>query len=115
MHFSAARAFVRGYPVRTLPHRRGGPEQFAHVFQNFVEYNIDYTKPFTENQGWTPIDNWSYLGTKDLQPLSLFGGATGTDQYGLLSVATLSNSRTYAIVSKQLIVSGNRRQPEIRR
>ena len=47
------------------------------MFQNFVEYNIDYTEPFTENQGWTPIDNWSYLGATNLEPIANYGGGPG--------------------------------------
>ena len=38
------------------------------VFQNFVEYQINYSDAFTENQGWTPVNNWSYLNGVDFDP-----------------------------------------------
>ena len=33
---------------------------------SLVEYQINYSEPFTEGLGWTPVDNWTYLGLTNL-------------------------------------------------
>ena len=78
----------------------------ADVFQtilgkSFVEYQINYSEPFTENLGWTPVDNWTYLGNTNLMTTSM-----DTTFAGLNAVATLGNGRTYALLETYL-VTGN--------
>ena len=98
MHFSASRTFINDIEYTRSYEAAVDQNNPTRVFQGFVEYKIDYTKAFTQNQGWTPIDNYSYLGTKDLVPFNDFGG-----DLGILSVATLSNGRTYAVVTAYVI------------
>ena len=71
MHFSASRTLHQRYRVHAFVLPGLDQNDPTRVFQNFVEYQIDYNDPFTENQGWTPVDNWSYLSGIDVN---------GTDQ-----------------------------------
>jgi len=98
MHFSAARTFIEDIQYARSYVAAGDQNNATRVFQNFVEYKIDYSKPYTQNQGWTPVKNWNYLGTKNLLPVSQYGGSDG-----LATVATLSNGRTYAMVNAPAI------------
>jgi hypothetical protein len=57
------------------------------VFGDYLEYQIDYSKPLTPTSGaWTLLNNWG------------FGfNASGGNQYGAMRwVGTYSNGRTYA-------------------
>ena len=101
MHFSSSRTFVEDIQYARAYTSAGDQNNVNRAFQNFTEYQIDYTKVFTQNQGWTPVRNWSYLGNKNLFPQSSYGGFDG-----LQVVSTLSNGRTYALVNAQL-VTGN--------
>ena len=101
MHFSAARTFIEDIQYTRSYVAAGDQNNATRVFQNFVEYQIDYSKPYTQNQGWTPLKNWSYLGTKNLLPFSNYGGSQG-----FKVLATLSNGRTYALVDAP-VISGN--------
>ena len=74
------------------------------VGQAFVEYSINYSAPFTENQGWTAIDNWTYLGLRNLDATSPSNTYTWP---GLTDVATLSNGRTYALLPTCLITGSS--------
>jgi len=98
MHFSAARTFISDIQFARSYNGSVDQNNPTRVSQNFVEYRIDYSKPFTQNQGWTPVKNWSYLGTKNLHPASNYGGYAG-----LAAFSTLSNGRTYALVNAQTI------------
>ena len=74
MHFSASRHLYRGHPVYTVPIVAAVDQNNStRVFQNFVEYQINYSDAFTENQGWTPVNNWSYLNGVDLEPIANYG------------------------------------------
>ena len=88
MHFSACATSPvdRGYPVCTFLHGRGATRTTPRGCSR-TSWNTRSTtaKPFTENQGWTPVNNWSYLNGVDLEPIASYGST----RYGLLSVATL--------------------------
>ena len=101
MHFSASGTFIQDIQYARSYFAAGDQNNATRVFQNFVEYQINYSDPYTENQGWTPVNNWSYLGTQDL---SLVGGYGSAD--GLVDVATLSNNRTYALIQTN-VITGN--------
>ncbi|MEI8196393.1 MAG: Ig-like domain repeat protein, partial [Phycisphaerae bacterium] len=109
MHFNAARVFTPGDDITFAQSYTVALDQnnSARLFQTSTgsysagglgEYLIDYTKPYVENQGWTPVKNWGYInGQNILSAAQRLGiGLTFT---GLNSVTTLSNGRTYAIIN----------------
>ncbi len=102
MHFSAARAFISDIQYARSYNAAADQNNATRVFQNFVEYQIDYSKAFTQNQGWTPVRNWNYLGTKNLLPTASYGGFDG-----LSVVSTLSNGRTYSLVNAQTVTGSS--------
>ena len=111
MHFSSTRQFLSD--ITYVRSRSAAVDQNnpAHVFQtimdnSFVEYAIDYTKPFTENQGWTPIDDWTYLGLTNLETFAAASGVSGPG-VGLVGVATLSNGRTYAMIQASVVTGSH--------
>ncbi len=103
-HYSAARTFINR--IMCLPHSystvvdRNNPNR---VFNEYLEFNVDYTKPLGPNNGsWTLVNNWR-RGIKSNyyqdDKLRVF-----------IQLVTLSNNRTYAILDEY--VSGIRK-PEI--
>lgn len=88
LHFSASRTYIEQVMYR--PHSYSctvDPGDPSRVFSDWLEFQIDYTKPFGTNTGfWTLKNNWGYNVTTDMEW-----------QYGRLNRATtLSNGRTYA-------------------
>lgn len=67
----------------------------SRVFNLLTEYRIDYSKPYTAGQGWTPVNYWGYYLGKRIP----HGVPQGSGFVGLISVVTLGNGRTYATVS----------------
>lgn len=66
------------------------PVHPTRVFSNFLEYQVDYTKPLGGNNGsWTLINNW-----RANVPSQYWAGSNC--RKGLLNVTTLENERTYA-------------------
>ena len=87
-HFSASRNFIE--TIMSLPCTysiRADPNDPTRVFNDFLEFEIDYSKKLAPNNGsWKLVRNW-----RKGVPLNFFGS------YNVLrSVITLSNGRTYA-------------------
>jgi autotransporter-associated beta strand protein len=107
MHFSSTRQFLSDITFDRSYSAAVDQNNPAHVFQtimdnSFIEYSINYSEPFTEDEGWTPIDDWTYLGNTNLETFAAANGVSGPGD-GLAVVATLSNGRTYALVQASLI------------
>ena len=110
MHFSSARQFLSDITFDRSYAAAVDQNNPTHVFQtimdnSFVEYSINYSEPFAEDEGWTPIDDWTYLGLTNLTTFAAANGVNGSGD-GLEVVATLSNGRTYALVRASMI-TGN--------
>ena len=87
-HFSASRNYLN--TIMSLPCTysiRADPNDPTRVFNDFLEFEIDYSKKLAPNNGsWKLVRNW-----RKGVPLNFFGS------YNVLrSVITLSNGRTYA-------------------
>jgi hypothetical protein len=67
------------------------------VFNNFLEYSVDYSKPLGGTNGsWSLVRNWAYGLPNDATHL-YYGSANG-----FINVATLSNGRTYGFLGNML-------------
>jgi hypothetical protein len=88
MHFSASRTYID--QIMSMPCTysvRADPNDPTRVFNDFLEFKVDYSKPLAANNGsWTLIRNW-----RRGIPANFFGA------YSIFqNVITLSNGRTYA-------------------
>jgi len=99
LHFTSARAYID--QIACIPTSYVATVDYnnpARVFDGFLEYQVDYTKPLLPgdpyatggNHSWKLVNNWA-AGT----PAQYLAGGSFS---GLLTVATLSNGRTYAMV-----------------
>jgi hypothetical protein len=84
------------------PHQFGATIDKAdktRVFSNFLEWKIDYTKPF--NQSWKLVKNWG-------------GSLLPTDHYidsgSFDSLSTLPNGRTYGFIRNDAVVGAQTRR-----
>lgn len=90
LHFSPERGVQ--HTLAFQPHSysccvdEGNPQR---VFSGFLEFAVDYSKPLT--QGWQLVRNWAWNLSQD------YHGRTTT---GIRAAATLSNGRTYAMVTR---------------
>lgn len=91
MHFSDSRVLIES--IQYLVHNYVSTVDLnnpARVFAEYKEYRVDYSRPLVPgaNGPWRLEKNWA-------------AGQTGTDKFmaGLRCVATLSNGRTYALLS----------------
>ncbi|MEZ4805632.1 MAG: PA14 domain-containing protein, partial [Bacteroidia bacterium] len=92
LHFSSNRTFIER--IMSLPHSYSVQADInnpTRVFNEYLEFKIDYSKPLDPNNGsWTLVKNWRY-GVP----------ATYYQDYKadiLRNVITLSNGRTYATI-----------------
>lgn len=88
-HYSAARTFLDR--IQYIPHFYSSvvdPNNPTRVFADYLEYQVDYSKPIGRNNGsWTLVRNWGNNMT-----------TTHEDHNNRLRcVTTLSNGRTYAL------------------
>lgn len=76
----------------------------SRVFSKFYEFRVDYTKPL--GQSWVMTNNWRVnLNTNNYLP---------ADGHGLLSVVTLTNGRTYALIDNRIFnASGQGRAKQL--
>jgi FlgD Ig-like domain len=63
----------------------------SRVFNNFLEFNVDYTKPLSN--AWTLVNNWGNVDTNH----NIAGGASG----GFYGLQTFANGRTYALIDNR--------------
>ena len=89
-HFSFSRTFLDN--IMYVPHFYSSvvdPNNTTRVFADYVEYQVDYSKPLGHANGsWTLIRNWGYNVP-----------ATHDDHNNRLRcLTTLSNGRTYALL-----------------
>lgn len=103
-HYSAARAFINR--IMCLPASystaadRNDPTR---VFNQFLEFKIDYSKPLKPNNGsWTLVNNWRR---------SIPANYYQSDMMRVFKqMITLSNNRTYAILDR---FNNGIREPEV--
>ncbi|MEI8197427.1 MAG: hypothetical protein WCI73_16140, partial [Phycisphaerae bacterium] len=110
MHFSSTRQFLSQITYTRTYTAAGDQNDATRVFQScmyypiggsLIEFAIDYSKPYTENQGWTAAKNWTYLNGKNILN-SQYSGQDFTF-VGFTSVSTLSNGHTYATIRSDLL------------
>jgi hypothetical protein len=65
------------------------------VFANYLEFAVDYSKPLTDSRSWTLLRNWLPALPAALRD----AGSTNAGFGGFRTVQTLSNGRTYALIS----------------
>ena len=90
-HFSSGRTFLNN--IMYINHTyscAADPVNSTRVFNNFLEFKIDYSKPIAPNNGsWTLVKNW-----RDGVPTGY-----SYDKKVFNSMVTLSNGRTYAFLT----------------
>ena len=88
-HFSASRSFINN--IMYVPGFFGcflDPNNNTRVFADYLEYQIDYSKPLGHNNGsWTLVKNWG----------SKVPANKDNEYQRMRNVTTLSNGRTYAL------------------
>jgi hypothetical protein len=95
LHFNASRQYLA--ELQYVPHsycEAVDPNNSTRVFNLLTEYRIDYAKPYTGGEGWTPVNYWGYYQGNDLPSAD-----PRRAHNGLVGVATLSNNRTYGLVA----------------
>lgn len=85
-------AYLPAVYTSTVDH--GRPRR---VFANFLEFDVDNTAPLAPGRSWTLVRNWLAGLPSALKDANAFNGGFG----GFTTVETLSNGRTYGIVSAQ--------------
>ena len=95
-HFSESRIFIE--TIMSMPNTysiRVDPNNPKRVFNDFLEFEIDYSKKLAGNNGsWKLVKNW-----RKGVPVNFFGS------YNVLrNVITLSNGRTYATMDDPSIL-----------
>jgi PA14 domain/FlgD Ig-like domain/Secretion system C-terminal sorting domain len=92
LHFSASRTYLDR--LMFLPNNYSvavDPNNPSRVFAEYLEFNIDYSKPLSPNNGsWTLAKNW-----RAMVPASYYSGFMTNI---LKFVTTLNNGRTYALL-----------------
>jgi hypothetical protein len=83
-------AYLPAVYTSTVDH--GNPRR---VFANFLEFELDNAGPLVPGRSWKLVRNWLAGLPALLQDERAFNGAFG----GFTSVETLSNGRTYGVVS----------------
>ncbi len=85
MRFSSARKYLDEIMYLPRPYTAGSdPNDPSRVFQGYLEFKVDYSKPLAPNNGsWKLVANWGYVP------------ANYNDHYEMTNVVTLSNGRTY--------------------
>ncbi len=88
LHFSAARSYINQIMYQSHAYVASvDANNSARVFSEFLEFQVDYSRPVGDS--WTLVRNWR---------AGLDSKYQGFAQ-GLRQVTTLSNGRTYALVS----------------
>ncbi len=85
-------AYLPAVYTSTVDH--GSPRR---VFANFLEFDVDNTAPLVPGRSWRLVRNWLAGLPAVLKDDRAFNGGFG----GFTTVETLSNGRTYGIVSAQ--------------
>lgn len=87
LHFSGACSYLE--QIMSQPHSYAvsvDPNNPSRVFNQFLEFNVDYTKPLS--QAWTLVNNWMVGLNTNYLPWN----------YGLFDVTTFTNGRTFALI-----------------
>ncbi|MFM9914373.1 MAG: hypothetical protein ACKVOX_01090, partial [Rhizobacter sp.] len=85
-------AYLPAFYTSTVDH--GRPRR---VFANFLEFDVENTAPLVPGRSWKLVRNWLAGLPSALKDDRAFNGGFG----GFTSVETLSNGRTYGMVSAQ--------------
>jgi hypothetical protein len=99
LHFSAGRDYLE--QIMYQPHSY---ETFAdqnnpsRVFNQFLEFYVDYNKPLSQSNAWRLVNNWKVGLNSNNIPWN----------EGLQEVTTFTNGRTYALIPT--VTSGNTRE-----
>jgi hypothetical protein len=87
----------RGVAYVTAVDRNNPTRVFSCSRGKWLEYRVDYSKTLAPGNGsWTLVKNWSY---------NLPAGTVGYAFQGFMSVATLSNGRTYGLARDTTLVT----------
>ena len=89
-HFNTSRVYMNNIMSLGASYSvYADPNAPTRVYDKFLEFAVDYSKPLTGTTGWTLVKNWG-------------ANIPSTYDYteGLIFPTTLSNGRTYAIVRR---------------
>lgn len=109
-HFSASRQFIDNIAyIQNSYVSAVDQNNSSRVFDQYLEYAIDYTKPLMPGNGsWTLVKNWraavpkEFFFTNPTQTFSSQQPYKEANMFGVFTtLATLSNGRTYSFVKRE--------------
>jgi hypothetical protein len=90
LHFSAQRNYLEQIMYQPHSYRTAVDQNNpSRVFNQFLEFNVDYTKPLSQPGAWTLVNNWK---------VNVPANDINSSAEGLYQVIDFPNGRTYALV-----------------